>query len=61
MKAVPKHPAALTGTTVYTTFLWMAEVFMNASSAKAAAVKPFATAGEPAEIDIPVNVRAVTL
>ena len=57
----PTQPRALTGATVYTTFLGIVEVLVNASSASAAAAKPVPIPGEPAEIDIPVKVSAVTL
>lgn len=61
MKDDPAQPEALTGTTVYTTDRGPLVTLLYVSSAKADAVKPFATSVDPAEIVNPVYVNAVKL
>ena len=57
----PSHPAALTGTTVYTTLTGKLVKLVNASLNKAFAVKPLAIAAPPAETDKLFNCKLVTL
>ena len=61
MKEEPAHPSALTGTTVYITFILDDVVFVKASFAKSESANPFATAAPPAETVAPFSVKAVTL
>ena len=55
VKDCPSQPPDVNGTTVYTTFTGALVVLVKASSAKSAAVKPFATAAPPAETVRPLN------
>ena len=61
VKDEPAHPAELTGTTVYTTLTGLEVTLLNASFARAEAVRPLATAAPPAETVVFPRERFVTL